>query len=175
MLTEKIRQIHARSRGTYGSPRIHAELQARGYAAGENRVARLMKASGLKGVSRRNRPSTTVRGVDPRPAPDLVDRNFTASRPDELWVADITYVPTDGGYLYLSVVIDAFSGRVVGWAMASHYAPNSCLRPWTWLPSSAVWRRRSTTPIRDVSTRQSPSGSGGRTKASVDGVSRRLL
>jgi putative transposase len=79
-----------------------------------------MKAAGLKGVSRRKRPSTTVRGAEARPAPDLVDRDFTASRPDELWVADITYVPTDSGYLYLSVVLDAFSRRIVGWAMASH-------------------------------------------------------
>jgi putative transposase len=79
-----------------------------------------MKAAGLKGVSRRKWPSTTVRRAGARPAPDLVDRDFTASRPDELWVADITYVPTDSGYLYLSVVLDAFSRRVVGWAMANH-------------------------------------------------------
>ncbi|MCS4039514.1 hypothetical protein GGP42_001164 [Salinibacter ruber] len=77
-----------------------------------------MKAAGLKGVSRRRRPSTTVRRAEARPAPDLVDRDLTASGPDELWVADITYVPTDRGYLYLSVVLDAFSRRIVGWAMA---------------------------------------------------------
>ncbi len=79
-----------------------------------------MKAAGLKGVSRRKRPSTAVRRAGDRSAPDLVDRDFTATRPDELWVADITYVPTDSGYLYLSVVLDAFSRRIVGWAMASH-------------------------------------------------------
>ena len=120
MLTEKIRQVHSRSRGTYGSPRVHAALQAEGIRVGEKRVARLMKAAGLRGVSRRKRPSTTVRGDRERAAPDLVDRDFTAFEPDELWVADITYVPTDAGYLYLAVVLDAFSRRVVGWAMADH-------------------------------------------------------
>jgi len=120
MLTEKIRQIHEKSRGTYGSPRIHAALQGEGIRVGEKRVARLMKAAGLRGASRRKRPSTTIRDDSRRPAPDLVDRDFTASEPDELWVADITYVPTDRGYLYLSVVLDAFSRRIVGWAMADH-------------------------------------------------------
>jgi len=120
MLTEKIRQIHDESRGTYGSPRVHAALQAKGYAAGENRVARLMKEAGLRGVSRRKRPSTTVRSDTGRAVPDLVDRDFTASRPDELWVADITYVPTQEGYLYLAVVIDAYSRKVVGWEMTGH-------------------------------------------------------
>ncbi len=120
MLTEKIRQIHEKSRGTYGSPRVHAALQGEGIRVGEKRVARLMKAAGLRGASRRKRPSTTIRDDSRRPAPDLVDRDFTASEPDELWVADITYVPTDRGYLYLSVVLDAFSRRIVGWAMADH-------------------------------------------------------
>ena len=79
-----------------------------------------MKEAGLRGVSRRKRPSTTIRKDPERPAPDLVQRDFTAEKPDELWVADITYVPTDAGYLYLAVVLDAFSRRVVGWAMADH-------------------------------------------------------
>ena len=120
MLTEKIRQIHDRSRGTYGSPRVHAALQDEGIRVGKKRVARLMKAAGLRGASRRKRPSTTIREESAQPAPDLVERDFSASGPDELWVADITYVPTDAGYLYLSVVLDAFSRRVVGWAMADH-------------------------------------------------------
>jgi Transposase and inactivated derivatives len=120
MLTEKIREIHDRSRGTYGSPRVHAALQAEGVRVGENRVARLMKAAGLQGVSRRKRPSTTIRDDSRRPAPDLVERDFTADGPDELWVGDITYVPTSAGHLYLAVVLDAFSRRVVGWAMADH-------------------------------------------------------
>ncbi len=119
MLTEKIREIHDRSRGTYGSPRVHAALRDKGIRIGKKRVARLMKEAGLRGVSRRKRPSTTIREEGARPAPDLVERDFSAEEPDQLWVADITYVPTNAGYLYLSVVLDAFSRRVVGWAMAS--------------------------------------------------------
>ena len=120
MLTKRIRQIHENSRGTYGSPRVHAALQAEGIRVGKKRVARLMKEDGLRGVSRRKRPSTTVRGDTGRSVPDLVDRDFTAEEPDELWVADITYVPTQDGYLYLAVVVDAYSRMVVGWEMATH-------------------------------------------------------
>lgn len=109
------------SRGTYGAPRIHAELAARGRHAGRKRVVRLMRNAGVQGVSRRTPPfRTTVRDETARPAPDLVDRQFTATGPDRLWVADITYVPTGAGFLYLAVVLDAWSRRVVGRAMASH-------------------------------------------------------
>lgn len=120
MLTEQIHAIHTWSRGTYGAPRIHAELQDRGVPLGCKRVARLMQAAGLRGVSRRKAPPTTRRREEARPAPDLVDRDFSARGPDELWVADITYVPTAVGFLYLSVVLDAFSRRIIGWAMANH-------------------------------------------------------
>ena len=120
MLTEQIRSIHAWSRGTYGAPRVHAELKDRGMHVGHNRVARLMQAGGLRGVSRRKPPTTTRRSEQARPAADLVDRDFTADGPDALWVADITYVSTAAGFLYLSVVLDAFSRRIVGWSMASH-------------------------------------------------------
>jgi putative transposase len=119
-LLDRIRAIHARSRGTYGVPRIHAELAAQGIQVSRKRVARLMGAAGLAGVSRRKGPRTTIRAKDARPAPDLVDRNFTARVPDQLWVADITYIPTWAGFLYLAVVLDAWSRRVVGWAMATH-------------------------------------------------------
>jgi len=119
-LTEKIRKIHDRSRGTYGSPRVHAALRDEGIRVGKKRVARLMKAAGLKDVSRRKRPSTTIAGESTRPVPDPVERDFTAEEPDELWLADITYVPADTGYLYLAVVLDAFSRRVVGWAVGGH-------------------------------------------------------
>jgi putative transposase len=115
-----IQAIHERSRATYGAPRIHAELAAAGIRIGRKRVARLMDAAGLRGVSRRKWITTTVRDRTARPAPDLVDRNFTAAGPNRLWVADITYVPTWAGFLYLAVVLDAFSRRVVGWAMATH-------------------------------------------------------
>jgi putative transposase len=119
-LMEQIRVIHTRSRGTYGERRVHAELAALGVHVGRKRIARLMRALGLAGVSRRKHPRTTLRGRDARPAPDLVARDFTAPGRDQLWVADITYVPTWAGFLYLAVVLDAWSRRVVGWAMATH-------------------------------------------------------
>lgn len=120
VLLARIKAIHAASRKTYGAPRIHAELAAEGIAVGRKRVARLMREAGLKGVSRRTWVTTTRRAEDARPAPDLVERNFTAEAPDRLWVADITYVPTWAGFLYLAVVLDAFSRRIVGWSMANH-------------------------------------------------------
>jgi len=119
-LTAHIDAIHRASRGTYGAPRVHAELAALGIHVGCKRVARLMRALGVCGVSRRKRPRTTLRDPAHRPAPDLVARDFAAAGPDRLWVADITYIPTGAGFLYLAVVVDAWSRRVIGWAMASH-------------------------------------------------------
>jgi putative transposase len=119
-LSARIAEIHRRSRATYGAPRIHAELKEQGLRVGCKRVARLMRAAQLKGVSRRNWIITTVRDCEARPAPDLVERNFTAPGPDCLWVADITYIPTWAGFLYLAVVLDAFSRRIVGWAMETY-------------------------------------------------------
>ncbi len=119
-LTAHIHTAHRESRGTYGAPRIHAELAAQGIRIGRKRVARLMRAAGLQGVSRRKAFRTTVRDETARPAPDLVDRQFTVAGADRLWVADITYVPTGAGVLYLAVVLDAWSRRVIGWAMESH-------------------------------------------------------
>ena len=119
-LTAHIQAVHRESRGTYGAPRIHAELGAQGVRIGRKRVARLMRAAGLHGLSRRKQFRTTVRDKTARSAPDLVERQFTAEGPDRLWVADITYVPTWAGFLYLAVVLDAWSRRVVGWAMACH-------------------------------------------------------
>jgi putative transposase len=119
-LLRRVRTIHAVSRGTYGAPRVHAELRAEGQAVGKKRIARLMREAGIVGVSRCRGVITTRRDRDARPAPDLVDRNFTADRPNQLWVADITYVPTAAGFLYLAVVLDAFSRRIVGWAMETH-------------------------------------------------------
>jgi putative transposase len=115
-----IRKIHAWSRGTYGAPRIHAALAAEGLSVGRKRVARLRRRASLMGVSRRKWIATTVRQACARPAPDLVERHFSAVEPDRLWVADATYIPTWAGFLYLAVVIDVFSRRVVGWAMAKH-------------------------------------------------------
>jgi putative transposase len=120
VLRKKIEAIHDESRGTYGRPRVHAELKEGNVHVGYKRVGRLMRQAGLRGVCRRKRYRTTVRDRGARPAPDLIDRNFTVKRPDQLWVADITYIPTRAGFLFLAVVLDAFSRRVVGWAMANH-------------------------------------------------------
>ena len=119
-LTEAIRAAHLASDGIYGAPRVHADLRADGIRVGKKRVARLMREAGLVGVSRRREPTTTIRSKSARQEPDLVERDFTAEGPNALWVADITYVPTGSGFLYLAVVLDAFSRRVVGWAMAGH-------------------------------------------------------
>ena len=120
-LSVTIRQIHTTSRGTYGVPRIHAELlDLYGLRCGRKRVARLMRAAGLVGICRRRRVRTTQRDLAAVPSDDLVQRAFRANAPDRLWVADITYLPTWQSFLYLAVVLDAYSRRVVGWAMADH-------------------------------------------------------
>lgn len=119
-LLERMREIHTFSRRTYGRPRMHAELRDEGRIVNHKRVARLMKLDGLVGMSRRRKWRTTKRDRDARPAPDLVERDFRADGPNQLWVADITYVPTGAGFLYLAVVVDAWSRRVVGWAMEKH-------------------------------------------------------
>jgi putative transposase len=120
-LTTQIQTIHTASRGTYGAPRIQAELaDAHARHCGRKRVARLMRAAGLAGVCRRRGVRTTQRGELEAPAADAVHRAFSASAPNRLWVADITYLPTWQGFLYLAVVLDAFSRKVVGWAMAPH-------------------------------------------------------
>jgi putative transposase len=121
MLLKRVRTIHASSRETYGVPRVHAELRAAGEKHGRKRIARLMRVAGLVGASRRRTGVTTTRrDKAARPAPDLVDRNFVASQPNQLWVADITFVPTASGFLYLAVVLDAWSRKIVGWSMANH-------------------------------------------------------
>ena len=139
VLTETIAAIHKDSRGTYGSPRIHAELRDdHGVRCATKRVARLMALAKLQGVHRRRWISTTKSDHNQVPAADLVERKFTATRPDELWVSDITYVPTWAGFLYLAVVVDVFSRRVVGWAMASHLRAELVIEAL----DMAVWNRR---------------------------------
>ena len=115
-----MRAIHAHSRGSYGALRIQAELAEQGTPVSRKRVARVMRQAGLAGVSRRKGSRTTRRDAHARPVPDLVEREFHADAPDRLWVADITYVPTLAGFLYLAIVLDVFSRRIVGWAMAGH-------------------------------------------------------
>jgi len=119
-LSARIAAIHQRSRASYGTPRIHVELREQGIRVGRKRVARLLHVAGLAGVSRRRSITTTQRDRAARPAPDLVERNFAAAEPNRLWVADITYIPTWAGFLYLAVVLDVFSRRIVGWAMESY-------------------------------------------------------
>ena len=137
VLQERMKAIHAKSRGTYGAPRIHAELRADGNCVGRKRVARLMRQAQLAGISRR-RKGLTQRNAKAQPAPDLVKRNFSAQQPDRLWVADIKHIPTVTALLYLSVVVDACSRRVVGWAMAGHLRTELVLEA----VNMAIWQRR---------------------------------
>jgi putative transposase len=104
------------------------------------RVARLMREAGLHGASRRKWVTTTVRDRNARPAPDLVNRNFAAAAPNRLWVADITYIPTWAGFLYLAVVLDAFSRKIVGWAMETYLRVELVLKAF----NMALWQRRPT-------------------------------
>ena len=137
-LLERIRTIHMKSRETYGVPRMIEELVANKVKVGHNRVARLMRQAGLVGASRRKGCWTTRRNKDARPAPDLVERKFIADTPDKLWVADISYVPTWAGFLFLAVVMDVFSRRIVGWAMANHLRTELILEAL----NMALYRRR---------------------------------
>jgi putative transposase len=105
-LTAKIREIHRRSRETYGSPRVHAELRALGTRCGRKRVARLMRKAGLRGCMRGRRKRTTRRSGRAVPAKDLLQRSFAATEADKIWVADITYVATREGFLYLAFILD---------------------------------------------------------------------
>ena len=138
-LTGKIREIHRRSRETYGSPRVHAELRAIGTRCGRKRVERLMREAGLRGCVRGRRRGTTRRG-ERSPAEDLLKRNFEATQPDRIWVADITYIATREGFVYLAFILDVHSRRIVGWAMEDHLRTElvvDALR-------MAVWRRKPT-------------------------------
>jgi putative transposase len=117
-LAAQVAAIHRMSDGTYGVPRVHAELRAQQIRVSRRRVARLMREQGLAGVSRRRRRSLTTPAKERPACPDLVKRRFgQASAPDEVWYADITYVPTWEGWLYVALVVDAFSRRIVGWSM----------------------------------------------------------
>jgi putative transposase len=137
-ILERIEHHHIASRGTYGSPRIHSDLADEGIHVGRKRVARLMRGAGIVGVSRRKWRGTTRRDRESIAAPDLVARQFKADGPDQLWVADITYIPTWSGFLYLAVVLDVWSRRVAGWCMATHLRTEIVLAAL----EMAVWRRQ---------------------------------
>lgn len=120
VLSTHIRAIHAASKGVYGAPRIHAELHRQGFSPSLKRVQRLMRAAGIRGVTPRPWRSTTDSNHDMAVAPNRLERDFTADAPDRVWVADITYIWTWEGWLYLAAIVDVYSRRVVGWAAASH-------------------------------------------------------
>jgi putative transposase len=120
-LSERIAEIHAGSLKTYGSPRVHAELRLEdGVHVGRKRVERLMRDAGLSGQVKRRRGKTTIRVQGVRTAPDLVERDFDPAEPNRLWAADITYIRTWEGWLYLASVMDCYSRAIVGWAIADH-------------------------------------------------------
>jgi len=122
-LTEQIEEIHQESRQTYGSPRIHAELADQGVQCGHNRVARLMRQAGLRAKQKRKFKVTTTDSTHNYPvAPNRLDQDFQASRPNEKWAGDITYIATAEGWLYLAAVMDLYSRRIVGWAMGDTLA-----------------------------------------------------
>jgi putative transposase len=138
LLVEKIREIHTRSRETYGYPRVHAELRSLGIVCGRRRVAQLMRAAGLRGCIRGKKRRTTRRDPRSAPAPDLLRRDFVAGRPNKVWLADITYIPTREGFLYLAFVLDAHWRRIVGWSMGSHMRTELVVDAL----EMAVWRRK---------------------------------
>jgi putative transposase len=137
-LTERIREIHSRSRETYGYPRVHAELRLLGVRCGRRRVARLMRAAGLRGCMRGKKRRTTRRDPRAAPAPDLLRGDFVATQPNRVWLADITYVPTQEGLLYLAFILDTHSRRIVGWAMENHMRTELVVDAL----EMAVWRRK---------------------------------
>ncbi len=153
-LTGRIEEIHERSRRTYGYPRIHAELRSVGVECGRRRVARLMREAGLRGCmrgGRRNKSTTHPDNKRAAAAPDLVDRRFLAAAPDRLWLADITYVPSREGFLYLSFILDACSRRIVGWSMADHLRTELVVDAL----EMALWRRCSPSGVIHHSDRGS--------------------
>jgi putative transposase len=137
-LVALIEEIHRDSEGSYGWPRMHAELRHRGVRVSRKRVARLMRQAGLSGLITRRRGKTTIRVPGVRPAPDLVGRDFQAAAPNRLWAADLTEIATWEGKLYLAAVIDCFSRRCVGWAMADNMRAELVVEAL----EMAIWRRK---------------------------------
>jgi putative transposase len=137
-LTAKIHEIHRRSRQTYGSPRVHAELRALGARCSRKRVERLMRKARLQGCMRGRRKGTTRRAKRVAPAEDLVKRKFAAKEVDRVWAADITYISTAEGFLYLAFILDVRSRRIVGWAMESHLRTELVVDAL----QMALWRRK---------------------------------
>ncbi len=145
-----IRRIHAQHRERYRAPRIHAELRAAGHAVSRKRVARVMRQHGIRTrASRRFRVCTTDSKHSLPVAENLLDQNFVADRPDQVWLADITYIPTSEGWLYLAVILDLFTRKVVGWAMRDHLRAELTIAALT----MAIQRRRPTPGLMHHSDR----------------------
>jgi putative transposase len=143
-LTGRIVEIHSESRETYGSPRVHAELRLEdGVRVGRKRVERLMRQAGLCGQIKRRRGKTTIRVQGVRTAPDLVERDFNPTELNRLWCADITYIRTWEGWLYLASVMDCYSRAIVGWAIADHLRAELVVDAL----EMAVWQRKPTTGL----------------------------
>jgi transposase InsO family protein len=120
-LVDDLQQVHREACGRYGSPRIHAELRAQGRGASRGRIERLMRRHGIRAIMARPRRVRTTHSRHDFPiAPNLLKRNFLATAPNRIWLADITYVETDQGWLYLATVLDLYSRKIVGWAMCDH-------------------------------------------------------
>jgi putative transposase len=150
-----IQRVHAQHRERYGAPRIHAELRAEGHAVNRKRVARLMRQHGIRArAPRRYRVCTTDSKHSLPVAENLLDQNFVADRPDHVWLADITYIPTAEGWLYLAVVLDLFTRKVVGWAMRDHLRAELAIAALT----MAIQRRRPATGLIHHSDRGSQGG-----------------
>ena len=127
-LYKEIKAVYDASHRTYGSPRVYQELKRRGIACSENRVARLMRLRGLRGIQTRTYKTTTRLNKAHPVAPNLLKREFAARHPDRIWAVDITYIPTGEGWLYLAVVLDLYSRRVVGWAMSDRMTAELTIR-----------------------------------------------
>src|SRR6202049_3179043 len=177
-LLKQIRTVYASSRETYGAPRGQAALRAGGERQGRKRIARLMRAPGLVGASRRRcGVTTTRRDKEARPAPDLVDRNFVASRPNQLWVAEITFLSSASGFLFLAVVLDTWSRKLVGWSMANHLRTELVLDALDMAigqrrPHGVIHHSDQGTTVYLAGIRQTLQGSR---RAAVDGIGRRRL
>jgi putative transposase len=117
-LMEEIKRVHTQSKGVYGSPKIQAELVDEGFQVGRHKVAKLMRLEGLRGCPKRRYRMTTKQDPRHRVAENLLEQNFSTAQPNQRWVADITYISTNQGWLYLAVVIDLYSRKVVGWSMS---------------------------------------------------------
>jgi transposase InsO family protein len=166
-LAVDIAAVHKRSRGRYGSPRVHAELQARGIGVGRKRVERLMREQGLCARPRRRFRKTTDSQHSNPIAPNLLERNFDASAPNQAWVTDVTYVSTHEGWLYLAVIVDLYARRVVGWAASEANDTTLALAAL----SMAVARRRPPPGLVHHSDRGSPYASAEYRRAlAVEGI-----